>query len=363
MQVLALNSSPRTNGESKTELMLNYLVSGMRAAGADVEVVNLRKKKINFCAGCFTCWTKSPGVCLHKDDMSREIFPKWLQSDLVVYASPLYHFTVNAVMKAFIERTLPILQPFFLGQDGRTSHPLRQQHPKLVMLSVAGFPENSVFDQLSSWINFIFSGAHRAENTLVAEIYRPMAEALTNPYLKDVAADILEATVQAGRELAANMNVSEETMARVTQPMVEDYANFMEIGNLIWKTCIAEGVTPKEFTQKGMVPRPDSIDSYLKVMSLGFNAAAAGDVKATIQFNFSGEQQGACYIAISEGIINCQQGAAAKPDLTVTTPFEVWMDILTRKADGQQMLMEQRYQTEGDISLLLQMGELFGADR
>jgi len=46
MKVLALNSSPRTGGQSKTELMLNHLVKGMREAGAEVEVVNLRKKKI-----------------------------------------------------------------------------------------------------------------------------------------------------------------------------------------------------------------------------------------------------------------------------------------------------------------------------
>jgi len=61
MKILALNSSPRTGSQSKTELMLNHLVKGMREAGADVEVVNLRKKKINNCIGCFTCWTKTPG--------------------------------------------------------------------------------------------------------------------------------------------------------------------------------------------------------------------------------------------------------------------------------------------------------------
>jgi multimeric flavodoxin WrbA len=46
MKILSINSSPRTGGESKTELMLNHLVEGMQEAGADVEVVNLREKKI-----------------------------------------------------------------------------------------------------------------------------------------------------------------------------------------------------------------------------------------------------------------------------------------------------------------------------
>jgi len=95
MKVLALNSSPRTGRDSKTELMLNALVEGMREAGAEVEVVNLREKTIKNCIGCFTCWTKTPGICVHKDDMTKELFTKWLESDLAVYATPLYHYTVT----------------------------------------------------------------------------------------------------------------------------------------------------------------------------------------------------------------------------------------------------------------------------
>jgi hypothetical protein len=36
------------------------------------------------------------------------------------------------------------------------------------------------------------------------------------------------------------------------------------------------------------------------------------------------------------------------------------MDIMTGKADGQQMFMEQKYKVIGDLSLLLRMNQLFG---
>ena len=79
MKVLALNSSPRDEGQSKTEFLLQHLVQGMQDAGAEVEVVALRKKNVKNCIGCFTCWTKTPGVCIHQDDMTREFFPSgWL---------------------------------------------------------------------------------------------------------------------------------------------------------------------------------------------------------------------------------------------------------------------------------------------
>ena len=75
MKILALNSSPLGYGESKTELKLNTLVEGMRSARAEVEVIDLQTKKVNNCAGCFSCWTKTPGTCIHKDDMTQELFP------------------------------------------------------------------------------------------------------------------------------------------------------------------------------------------------------------------------------------------------------------------------------------------------
>jgi putative sterol carrier protein len=55
-------------------------------------------------------------------------------------------------------------------------------------------------------------------------------------------------------------------------------------------------------------------------------------------------------------------GAAKNPDLTIETPFQVWMDVMTGEADGQQMFMEQKFRAEGDLSLLIRMKELFGKE-
>jgi multimeric flavodoxin WrbA len=356
MKVLALNSSPRKEGQSKTELMLKHLVNGMQQAGAEVETVNLREKTIRNCAGCFTCWTKTPGKCLHKDDMTKELFPKWLKADLVVYASPLYHFHLNATMKRFIERTLPVLEPFFYEEDTRTHHPLRSKHPKMVFLSVAGFPENEIFSQLSAWVQFVYGRA----GVVVAEIYRPAAETMASAYFQEKANDIFAATTQAGREIVESTQVQPETMERIKQEIVKDKTMFHQIGNLFWKTCIAEGVTPKEFAKKGLIPRPDSIESFMTILPMGFNAEAAGDTIATIQFNFEGDVQGSCYFDIRDGKLASKKGAAANASMTINSPFELWMDIMARKADGQQMFMEQKYTVDGDLNLLLRMNEFFG---
>ncbi len=244
MRILALNSSPRGNGISKTGLLLDALAKGMREAGADVEIVQLRKKSVKNCIGCYTCWTKTPGVCVHNDDMTKELFPKWLESDIVVYATPLYHYTVNARMKVFIERTLPAWEPFLKRVDGRTHHPIRQKPPKAVVLSVAGFPESSVFSYLSSYVNMLFGKG------LLAEIYRPAAESLTLPPFQERAQAILDATTQAGRELIQSTKIFKETIDKITVPIIEDFDAFATMANSFWKTCIQEGLTPSELQKK-----------------------------------------------------------------------------------------------------------------
>jgi hypothetical protein len=131
------------------------------------------------------------------------------------------------------------------------------------------------------------------------------------------------------------------------------------MGNLIWKTCIAEGLTPKEFAEKGLAPRPDSIETFMAIMPMGFNPHAAGGFKAVIQFDFSDDVEGSCHFKIEDNKIAAFPGSADKPDLTIKTPFSLWMDIMNGKADGQKMFMEQKYKVAGDISLLMKMNQLF----
>ena len=347
MNVLALNSSPRSSGQSKTELLLSHLVEGMRTAGAEVEVISLRQKRINHCTGCFTCWTKTPGVCIHKDEMALELFPKWLNSDMIVYASPLYHFMVNARMKTFIERTLPALMPFLEPTGDHTTHPVRHQLPKVVVLSVAGFPEDSVFDALSFWAKTVF------KKGLLAELYRPAAESLVNSTAKD---DVLNAFEQAGKELVMQKAVSMETMQRIKQP-VADAAQVRALANSFWQTMTTEGLSPEEADTKGIVPRPNSMEAMMYMLSLGFNPQKAVGKKGVLQFRFTGEVPGDFYLVIDEKGCTPHIGRAEKADCTVDSPFEVWADIIQGKAEGGQMFMTGRYTAKGNFSFLMIFGK------
>jgi len=132
-----------------------------------------------------------------------------------------------------------------------------------VVLSVCGFLKESAFEALSHYMNFLF---HHSKP--VAEIYRPASQPMTQPVYKDKLDDILDATRQAGRELVESMAISPQTMARIKQP-IDDVRSIRATANIFWKSCIADGVIPKAFEQRGMVPRPDSVETYMAIMSLG----------------------------------------------------------------------------------------------
>lgn len=342
--MFAINSSPRPEGQSKTALLLGHLVKGMRDAGADVEVVELRRRKVNLCIGCYTCWTKTPGCCVHRDDMSADLFDSWLDSDLAVYATPLYHYTLNASMKAFIERTLPSVQPFLLRDGDSTYHPPRDRRPPAAaVLSVCGFPEISHFQHLSAYFRRLYG------DRLLAEIYRPGSETLT--YAGAGRDSVFGAVREAGRQLIEAGFVEPETLAAVT----EDFADpglIAEVANLMWKTCIAEGATPREFEDRGLIPRAGTLEEFISIMRFVFNPDGAAGVDTVLQFDFTGSVKGSCQLKIADGAITAFKGAPEKPGLVIRAPFDLWSDIMAGNEDPAQMFMEQKVTAEGDFEIL-----------
>jgi putative sterol carrier protein len=94
-------------------------------------------------------------------------------------------------------------------------------------------------------------------------------------------------------------------------------------------------------------------------MPTAFNAEAASDLSAHIQFNVSGEEPGIYYLHIETGACTFHEGESSSPALTIQTPSEVWLAISRGEMDGQMAFMQQKYTVEGDFSLLMKMNELF----
>ena len=100
--VLILSGSPRRNGNS--DMLCDRFTLGAREAGHNVEKIFLRDRKIGYCTGCDYCFKTHK--CSQKDDMA-EIIEKMIQADVLVFATPVYFYSMDAQMKTLIDRTLP----------------------------------------------------------------------------------------------------------------------------------------------------------------------------------------------------------------------------------------------------------------
>ena len=183
-----------------------------------------------------------------------------------------------------------------------------------------------------------------------------MAEFLVSRMADDTAEDILGATREAGQELVRSGRIADNTMARIKQP-IQDRATFATVGNLAWDTCIAERVTMPQFQEKKMVARPDSVETFIVIMPYGFNRQAVAERQVVVQFHLSGETSGSCYFTVRQDGVQAATGTSTSPDLTIESPFDVWMDIMTGKAEGPQMLMEGKYKVDGDLALMIKLFE------
>ena len=108
MKVLILQASPRANGN--TGWMAEEYKKAAEAAGHEVTLVNVSRKKIAGCMACEYCRTKGNGACIQKDDM-QELYPLMAEAEALVLAAPIYYFTLNAQIQAPIQRMYCVNKP------------------------------------------------------------------------------------------------------------------------------------------------------------------------------------------------------------------------------------------------------------
>lgn len=369
MKILAINGSPRGK-KSNTDRILQPFLEGAREAGAETETIYLKDKKINYCIGCFTCWTKTPGVCVHKNDDMPALLEKLIEADVVVYATPLYVFTATAQMKVFMDRHIPILQPFIIERDGQYIHPPRyeSQHGKVVLISNCGFPERHHFSGLEETFRCFTSNP---DSELVGAILCAGGELLKQSALQESLQWYIEAARQAGREVVERGRIAPETQTTLDRPLVEDPAVYSRMANAYWNSVVVrpEGAAGSEGNEPGTpLPPPASRDTMRDIvsgMAMVFNPDAAGDLESIIQFDVSGDDAGQSagpeqyYLRIADGDCRAYEGAHPEPTLTIHTPSEVWLRISGGELDGAQAMMSSQYTVEGDLGLLMRFDKLF----
>jgi multimeric flavodoxin WrbA len=221
MKITVFNGSPRANN-GNTHIMVGEFLKGAAQAGADIENIFLAANTIESCRGCFSCWLKTPGKCVIKDDMAG-LLEKFSGSDIVVFATPLYVDNVTGIMKNFMDRLIPLVDPHFdKDKGGECVHKSRSDKTvKLVVISNCGFPEQSHFQVLELLFKRI---ARNMRSEVIGQIYRGGGAILKDtPFILKLAVHGYKKLLQsAGREIVENGYLSSQTREKLERPLVSD---------------------------------------------------------------------------------------------------------------------------------------------
>lgn len=130
IDILVLVGSPRKDGN--TEKLADAFIEGALKNGNNITKIELRKLKINGCLGCRYCLSHE-GKCVQRDDMDK-IYPLIDNADMIVFATPVYFYTMSAQIKAVVDRLY-------------AKHNFDYRISKCVLLSVAA-DDGDVFEPL-----------------------------------------------------------------------------------------------------------------------------------------------------------------------------------------------------------------------
>ena len=169
MKIVVLEGSPNRHGSSN--MLADEFIRGAEEAGHEVKIYDAARGNINPCLGCDRCGMA--GDCVQKDD-GNGLLKELLSSDAVVFATPVYYFTMSAQLKTVIDR--------FYARNGA----ITRKHMKAVLLATAWNNDDIVmkgistnFDIIFDYLNFIDCGRVLAKGSgtvsMMPDLYRRQA--------------------------------------------------------------------------------------------------------------------------------------------------------------------------------------------
>jgi putative sterol carrier protein len=308
-------------------------------------------------------------------------------ADLVVFGTPLYHFTMSGIMKTFIDRTVPRFEPWLIPHPslpGLTGHPERFEKPeKIFLVSVCGLPEFEHFDSLVA----TFKHIARMENwEYVGEVLRPYGEPLSRRSYQNSFISYYELLRQAGRQIILDGCIADELQTELRKDLFPGGKQAAyDISTAYWDLDMDRYKVPKEMRHTVPVATNDdtvnqverfpqisasspstengSEDPELDMIMMGmptvFNPKAAGDLDAMIQYTFTGESGGVYHMRIKDGKCTAHRGPIENAVLNIISPADIWLAISRGEIPGDQAFKDGLYRITGDMKIMLMMDDLF----
>lgn len=133
MKIAVLEGSPNKHGSSN--MLAEEFIRGAKETEHNIEVIDTAHANIHPCTGCVKCGYEGP--CSQKDDVEniRKII---LDSDMMVFVTPLYYYGMSAQLKTMIDRFCAF------------NSSIQRKHMKSAMICAAWNADDWTFESLLS---------------------------------------------------------------------------------------------------------------------------------------------------------------------------------------------------------------------
>lgn len=340
--ILLINGSPKGK-RSNTYKLATAFIEGLQEEQKEliVEEIFVDKLELNPCLGCFSCWNKTPGECVIKDDM-QEVIEKLRWADITIWSFPLYYFSVPGKLKTLIDRQLPMVLPFMEKDAKSGSHPARydMSNKRSILISTCGFyTTEGNYDAVISMFDHLL-GKDNYE-----KIFCSQGELFRVPELSNRTNEYLGYVKTAGQEYISGKIT--ETMRVKLNTLLFPKDRFEAMADASW------GV------EKETGEKLDESFIFTKQMAALYNKKSYGGKDIVLEMNYTDIDKS--YQIILKEDASEVLTENFKPFTTkIETPFTVWSDIVCGKISGEEAMMKQMYKVKGDFDLMIRWNHYFG---
>ena len=223
-KVLVINGSPKCENSS-TMVVTNAFLKGMKEyEDYDLEIINVQRLNFKPCLGCLSCWGRTEGECIIKNDDIKMVKEKILNADIIIESFPLFFFGMPGILKLFTDRLLSMMLTYRghkPPENGESLHGLRyyDENKRFVVISSCAYNEvDLVYDSVKAQFDFICG------KDGYYGIFVPQLKTLVDIKNENKLNRFLVKFSQAGKSFMENGNLDKETLSNLSKPPFSDGA-------------------------------------------------------------------------------------------------------------------------------------------
>lgn len=151
-KVVVISSSPRKGGNSDT--LCDEFVKGAIDGGNEAVKYFLEDIELGSCKACMACKTPER-ECFQEDEISI-ILDDMMDADVIVYATPIYYFSMTGTLKSFFDRCYPIFNHL--------------ENKDYYIITAAGSSNGNALTGIRDFIGFSQNPTEKAVFTVVGDV-------------------------------------------------------------------------------------------------------------------------------------------------------------------------------------------------